>query len=394
LSCVSLHFFLSECVKNTSLQAKEANISVSLSISSDYNDVKLLLDKQKIAHVVRNLLSNAIKFSHSGGEVTVRVTTVSADSSCIRVDVIDHGSGISEENQKRLFKEIVQFTPGELQDGKGSGLGLWISHQIIALHEGKLYMHSDGRGFGCVFTMELPMSCVQSDSVDEDSNGIVSGIEEGEGSPESIEIEPKHRNSGRMREDMEYMNEISTENYNSEVKITRDNVLEDKSALPEDLSAEASTRRLIKLGDTSSVGSGSAHISHDSGTESVLAGARVLVVDDVAMNRKMMIRVIRNKWKDISEAEDGEVAVAAVKSAQDTGHPFDLILMDFQMPNMNGPEAAKIIMESGYRGLIIGVTGNGLPQDIKYFTSHGAHKVLLKPLKLELLDQCLEGRLK
>ena len=107
-------------------------------------------DKHKLSQVVRNLLSNALKFSPSPGNVKVHMSTmgcsdgVAGSLEYFVVDVVDSGPGISEvrqrldmccdwptfklhgqENQDKLFKNIVQFNPGKLQKGGGSGLGLF-----------------------------------------------------------------------------------------------------------------------------------------------------------------------------------------------------------------------------------------------------------------------------
>ena len=60
--------------------------------------------------------------------------------------------------------------------------------------------------------------------------------------------------------------------------------------------------------------------------------------------------------------------------------PYRVITMDFQMPNMDGPTATRIIREMGYRGPIIGVTGNALRTDTELFMASGANKVLTKPV--------------
>ena len=73
------------------------------------------------------------------------------------VEVVDTGAGISPENQKKLFKEIVQFNPEKLQAGGGSGLGLWITKGIVDMHGGRISVHSAGEGHGCTFTVRLPM---------------------------------------------------------------------------------------------------------------------------------------------------------------------------------------------------------------------------------------------
>ena len=80
-----------------------------------------------------------------------------------------------------------------------------------------------------------------------------------------------------------------------------------------------------------------------------------------------------------------------VKVSMESGKPYDIILMDSEMPNMNGPEAARHIKtQLGYTGLVIGVTGNALPEDISIFKSHGADDVLVKPIKIKQFDGMLD----
>jgi signal transduction histidine kinase len=71
--------------------------------------------------------------------------------------VTDSGVGLSDMDQKRLFKEVVQFKPELLQAGGGSGLGLWITNNIVRMHDGKVSVYSAGDGMGCSFTVEVGM---------------------------------------------------------------------------------------------------------------------------------------------------------------------------------------------------------------------------------------------
>ena len=75
----------------------------------------------------------------------------------LHISVIDSGAGISAENQKKLFKEVIQFNPEKLQSGGGSGFGLYICKGIVDLHEGFLSVFSEGEGLGSTFTVQLPM---------------------------------------------------------------------------------------------------------------------------------------------------------------------------------------------------------------------------------------------
>ena len=108
-----------------------------------------------------------------------------------------------------------------------------------------------------------------------------------------------------------------------------------------------------------------------------LNNSRVLVVDDSAMIRKMIIKLMRSFGHSCEEADDGDTAVKLVR----TKPPFDLILMDNQMPRMTGQDATRVIRnELKFEGIILGVTGNVLPEDIQTFIECGADDVIVKPM--------------
>eukprot|EP00607_Mallomonas_marina_P008788 CAMPEP_0182419370 /NCGR_PEP_ID=MMETSP1167-20130531/3831_1 /TAXON_ID=2988 /ORGANISM="Mallomonas Sp, Strain CCMP3275" /LENGTH=112 /DNA_ID=CAMNT_0024594251 /DNA_START=335 /DNA_END=673 /DNA_ORIENTATION=- len=105
------------------------------------------------------------------------------------------------------------------------------------------------------------------------------------------------------------------------------------------------------------------------------------------MNRKMVCRMLASRVEHIEQAEDGVSAVNEVAKYEQLGTPFHFVLMDYEMPNMDGPTAAKELRAMGFRGKIIGVTGNTMPADIHSFMAHGADDVLTKPLDVEALDR-------
>ena len=120
----------------------------------------------------------------------------------------------------------------------------------------------------------------------------------------------------------------------------------------------------------------------------------ILIVDDSKLNRKMLVKSLLAGHHHCDEAEDGLEAVAMVKKRwnmlETDGIPmYDAILMDFMMPNMDGPTATREIRTLGFKGVVIGVTGNALPSDMQHFMIHGADKVLLKPVDIDTLQSAL-----
>lgn len=91
-----------------------------------------------------------------------------------------------------------------------------------------------------------------------------------------------------------------------------------------------------------------------------------------------------------SEAGDGVDAVKMVQEASEGGVPFDIVFMDNTMLVMHGPQAAQVMRSAGFKGRIIGVTGNVLPQDVKDYIQHGADYIMGKPVRINELKQILE----
>jgi len=118
---------------------------------------------------------------------------------------------------------------------------------------------------------------------------------------------------------------------------------------------------------------------------------RVLVVDDSCLNRKMMCRSMKGRCQCAGEACDGLEALMKVQIACDEGCPYHVVLMDYKMPNLDGPETARQLRSNGSDGLIVGITGMTETCDIDDFVSAGADFVLTKPVNEDALDRVFYG---
>lgn len=256
-----------------------------------------------------------------------------ATSRCgtLLLKVIDNGAGIRKFDQPQIFNEIVQFSPNELQAGGGSGLGLWISKRICDLHDCKILMMSEGLGTGSTFTVEMPIY-------------------------------------------------VDTVNMSHEA-CSLDNPLETR---------QTPTGELLASSNCSSLDRDQSSMSDDDYL-AVLSGLNILLVDDAKMILKVVSRLLQTKKATCTLAEDGKQAIDAVTSAD---KPFDVILMDSVMPVCAGPEATTKIRDLGYNGIILGVTGNVMPQDVRLFLEAGADVILGKPLDIVELGKTLHGILK
>ena len=133
------------------------------------------------------------------------------------------------------------------------------------------------------------------------------------------------------------------------------------------------------------------HTTSDGGSAPINK-RRLLVVEDTMSCRKMLIRLLERAGHTCIQATNGEEAVVAVQreleeAANNPEHvPLDTILMDYEMPLMRGPDATEHIRGMGFRGTILGVTGNVLSEDVAHFKSKGADEVLAKPVSLERIN--------
>ena len=139
------------------IQAKQAEVNIELENKVTPYVAIVEADSAKLSQVFRNLISNALKFTKRGGTVKVRVALDEARES-VRVEVQDTGVGMSKEQRRKLFKEVVQFNAMELQNGQGSGLGLYLSRKIVDMHRGVIGVDMDWDGPGSIFYVELPLS--------------------------------------------------------------------------------------------------------------------------------------------------------------------------------------------------------------------------------------------
>jgi signal transduction histidine kinase len=108
-------------------------------------------DRGRLHQVVTNLLTNAVKFSPQGGTITV--AAAAPDAATVAIAVTDQGIGISPEHHAHIFERFYQVHPDG--HGTGMGLGLFISHEIAALHGGELQVESPPAG-GARFVLTVP----------------------------------------------------------------------------------------------------------------------------------------------------------------------------------------------------------------------------------------------
>ena len=111
-------------------------------------------DKDRIAQVIVNLFTNAIKYSPKAGEIIVSLNTIGDN---LLISVKDFGIGISKEDQARVFERFYRAAGKDEKTFPGFGIGLFIVNEILALHNGKIWVESE-KDKGSVFYVSLPVN--------------------------------------------------------------------------------------------------------------------------------------------------------------------------------------------------------------------------------------------
>jgi signal transduction histidine kinase len=112
------------------------------------------IDVPSIERILENLIGNAIKYSMAGKQIWVRTKTLAAGG--VRIEVQDEGQGLTEADQRKLFKKFQRLSATPTGGENATGLGLSIVKQLVELHGGKIWAESDGKNKGTTFIIELP----------------------------------------------------------------------------------------------------------------------------------------------------------------------------------------------------------------------------------------------
>lgn len=133
---------------------------VTLQTPSDYGPLIVEVDPTRIEQVIWNLVNNALKFTPQGGQVQL---VLSRSEGRAQLDVIDSGIGLADDSMEKIFDLFGQAeNQHQTHQREGLGIGLSLVRQLVEAHEGSVSVHSEGPGFGCTFSIWLPL-CEQQD---------------------------------------------------------------------------------------------------------------------------------------------------------------------------------------------------------------------------------------
>lgn len=164
------HIKLGVLLEKSITMIKEKALKNRIGLSTHIDDIPdtIEADEIKLKQIIYNLLSNAVKFTPEGGSIhlsarkadkdrcTGEVIREMKDQGEIHITITDSGIGIRQEDQERIFDPFVQVDSSSARRYQGTGLGLSLSRKLVELHNGRIWVESEGEGRGCTFHVVIP----------------------------------------------------------------------------------------------------------------------------------------------------------------------------------------------------------------------------------------------
>jgi signal transduction histidine kinase/DNA-binding response OmpR family regulator len=421
----ALAAMVEETVELLAPRAQDKGLEIASSVD-DRLATRVVGDAARLRQVLLNLAGNAVKFTQSGGVAVIAEPGEAPDD--VRFLVRDTGIGIAAEAQERIFEEFEQADGGTTRRFGGTGLGLAISRRIVARMGGTLQVESTvGAGSVFSFTAKLPRA---ADSEDAPARPDLAGRAILIVAPSAIEAPLVAQRLGRygartcLVPDETVARAILPEQPWDALLIDRALGLEAASALAHE--ASGVSRRIVlltpaerhELGVLQQAGftdylikpvraaslaarfgdAGATAIDLSAADDDQQAahpqGLSILVAEDNDINALLARALLARLGHQTVLAQTGTAAVETYLAAQAAGTPYDVILMDVHMPEMDGIEATRRMRAaedtSGARRTpILALTANAFSEDREACLAAGMDDFLVKPLDRERLADAL-----
>jgi len=432
-SVFSLEDLLSRAINLNALKAHDKGLELILNVDKNIPP-KLVGDSYRLQQIIVNLISNAVKFTEIGTIcIKLQIKEDREQQLMLQFSVIDTGIGMTEEEQSRLFQSFSQADDSVTRKYGGTGLGLAISKQLSELMGGKIWLESEtGKGTTFHFTALVEkVDFISGTLVDKNK---LSGLkvlmvddtplarsalqsllhdlgihaDEAESGKEALELIKRSENNDTyydiifMDWRMPNMDGIEVAHHISELGIKKSpHILMvsayDKYAAKPLINGtaiqgfiEKPVNQTILIDSILNVLTPLVKESPRSFKTEVaapdLASFHILLVEDNVLNRKVMLGFLQDTNVQVDIAENGLIALEKLQQSS-----YDLVLMDIQMPEMDGLTATKEIRQTlKLVDLpIIAMTAHAMQSDVDKSREVGMNTHLIKPIDPDLLNKTL-----
>jgi two-component system, sensor histidine kinase and response regulator len=409
-------------------QAGRKNVEVSCVVHNDVPEV-IGADPTRLRQILANLMGNAVKFTEHGEVVLgIRVRTPQgAAEPVLQIVVHDTGIGMSAEAQKSLFTVFSQADSSTTRRYGGTGLGLAITRKLIDAMSGTVRVKSEV-GKGSTFSVFLPLEARAAVTVESqprllaglkalivDDNDTNRCIFEHYLSQEQMRFESVDSAAAGLAairsavasgapfdvvmldyampqmDGAQFLRELRADPRIAATKCVLLSSLGGELAANTDLQVSGWLSKPVRKGQLREMLARVAGRDFNPASQSApvapgatFGGARVLLVEDNRVNQEVARRLLSTIGIDTVVVENGHEAVRAIQAGR-----FEVVLMDCQMPVMDGYEATRVVRQwesgSARHVPIIAMTANALPGDREKCLAAGMDAYLTKPIKREAL---------
>ncbi len=396
----------------------------------------VMADALKLNQVFINLLSNAVKYTPAGGTITFRImqkTTFRHGYGDYIFVIKDNGIGMSPEFVKHIFEPFERETTATQSGIQGTGLGMAITKNIVEMMNGSISVESE-IGKGSTFTVEITLKLQDIEKnaeqlkeldglramvVDDDLNTCNSVNK----MLTQIGMRSEWTTSGReaaYRAKIAYEEGDSYHTYiidwqmpeTSGVETTRliRKAVGDEAPIiiltaydwtdieeeAKEAGVTAFCAKPLFMSDLKSALIAANNLNEKESeapiwTLSDFSGKRVLLVEDIELNREIAEMILTESGFEVESAPDGTDAVSMVEKSEE--NYYDIVLMDVQMPIMNGYEATRTIRNMPREDVktlpIIAMTANALEEDKEAALKNGMNAHIAKPLDINIFMEVL-----
>ncbi|MDD3343421.1 MAG: transporter substrate-binding domain-containing protein [Sulfurospirillaceae bacterium] len=419
----NLHSVIENVATLVEIKANEKGLEFVVSYDHAI-PMEFIGDPLRLGQILINLTNNAIKFT-AHGEVGIYITKKAENR--FLFEVKDTGIGLSEEQQARLFRSFSQADTSTTRKYGGTGLGLAISKQLVEMMEGKIWVESkEGEGSNFAFEISLEEVTDKVESRIQFSGKKVLIVDD---TPSWQQILMRHLSGFKVdisvassgKEALEIL-AASDEKFDlilMDWKMPELDGIETAKRIREEINQVPPTIIMVSAYRQEAIvhaakaqgidvflqkpidpsllhsiildvfGAGIVHqqksITQAHSLKSkltTLSGSHILLVEDNALNREIIHGMLSFSGIIIQDASNGKEAVELYSANRSL---YELILMDIQMPIMDGYEATKIIRSLDQKIPIIALTANAMVADIQKTQSYGMNEHLNKPIEVEKL---------
>ena len=414
---ISLHKIINHCVDMMKFMAHQKNLELIINIHQDVH-CAIWTDEIRLKQILQNLLSNAIKFTHKGQiEIEVSATLLNAEKSIIKFAVKDSGIGIKEENKVKILEAFTQEDNSTTRNFGGTGLGLTITNSLLKLMNSKLEIQTK-LDVGSIFSFELLLNtqpCTKHLEIKKshfktayiiEDNPLVARIISD--MLKSFSIKSEHidfKNNILLEQAQQNAFDLLLLDLEFLTTPVVSTIVKQLSAFPNIavVIMQKSTTNFPKLDNTDHVVNVIKplklevlqNIINKKNTwqdpeepqqhvkNSNLTTIKILVVDDNKINRLLTKTLLAHKLENLNvfEASNGLEAVDIAKKE----HPH-MILMDIQMPIMNGYDATIEIKKDLPNCIIIALTAGIITGEKEKCLDMGMNDFIIKPIEKSIFD--------